>query len=1663
MGRDTIQLEDAVSTISQEYLLEFTSEYGIPESLHPELPGPEEPIVEFPEGKVGVYTKFFEFENFRIPISQFLFDILGHYQIHLSQLSVIGAAKNNRFFWVDERIFPTVVEWRTNAPKDGMPSADSYFAADVTALNTHRTPIQKQPEALLCLVGLSRNYFLGDDVYPTFLYDDDRDMDLFNLISALNPTKVKTGTRPRAAHEVPLLTATTSRVIDMEDTTGGTKDQAQDGLSREILPVENLTTTEVVLKLDLEKEVAAMGPLVNKRRRKRGNDEADANAPPKVLRKDHAAFRPAQSTLGGKSLTSMGLEAGSTFFTPATQETPADAKSVSDPDPLFYAKLQPHPDRDVAQSSRKTATEIPTGNVATTEVQGQIFADSPESGKSASFPSVEGSPGGIYQPQWGVTNNCRLDTPDACQDMVDHIVPLGEEEIKKLDQEIKSLKAVEAEVHGLHNQTKNLEALLEAEVDMKKAAEAKNAELTKELESLRVQFSDLQVSNNQLSQQVSNLQAQVMGEEKIKAAFEEFKKYKDDKVEQRCAEMDARLDKLSKGVILWMGAAKDIMKMDSVFFLNSMLTFKLILTEFCTCIVDRIMPPRRLKKKSVKRLVEKRVAKAIEEYEKTRANPGNASGSGPTNTGGTGVVGLRRWIEKVEQVFEIGKCAEEDKFKSMMTIEYRPSTEIQRMEEELWTLTLKGDDIEAYNNRFHELALMCLDLVPNEKKKVERTPQTHVSKGKEPAERGSSVLFDSGAERSFVSIEFTPFIDIAPVALNTSYEVELADGKIVNTNTILHSCTLALFSHMFKIDLLPTRLDFPYSFPNGEILEIHGERPKKDPKSLSCIKADEKRLDDIRTVRDFPEVFPDDLTGLPPVREIEFRIDLIPGALPVVKSPYRLAPSEMQELSNQLKELQEKGFIRPSHSPWGAPMLFVKKKDGALKICIDYRELNKLTIKNRYPLPRIDDLFDQLQGACCFSKIDLRSGYHQLRVRDEDIPKTAFRTRYGHFEFTVMPFGLTNAPAVFMDLMNRVCKPYLDKFVIVFIDDILIYSKSEEEHEAHLKTILDLLKEEKLYAKFSKCEFWLKEVQFLGHVVNRDGIHVDPSKVESVKNWKTPESPTEIRSFLGLAGYYRRFIENFSKITKPLTLLTQKNKAYVWGDKQEESFRILKEKLCNAPVLALPDGPNDFVVYCDASNQGFGCVLMQQGKRRWIELLCDYECEIKYHPGKANVVADALSRKERLKPRRVRAMSMTIQSGLKTKILEAQGKASKDLKAPAEWLRGLETHFEKRDDGGIYFFDQIWIPSVGGIRKLILDEAHTSKYSIHPGADKMYYDLRDLYWWPDRLTKSAHFLPIREDYKTEKLARIYINKIVARHGVPVSIISDSDGQFASHLLQALQKALGTKLNMSTTYHLETDGQSERTIQTLEDMLRACVMDFGGRWDTHLPLVEFSYNNSYHKSIKCAPFEALYGRKCRSPVIWAEVGESQLIGPEIVQETTEKIIQIKERLKTARSRQKSYADKRRKPLEFKVGDRVLLKVSPWKGVVRFGKKGKLAPRYVGPFEIVECVGPVAYRLKLPQELSCIHDTFHVSNLKKCLAESDVQVPLEEIEMDENLRFVEEPIEIVERDVKKLKRKRIPLVKVRWNSRQGAEYTWEREDQFKTKYPHLFAPTSSAVAS
>ncbi|GJZ25828.1 putative reverse transcriptase domain-containing protein [Tanacetum coccineum] len=814
----------------------------------------------------------------------------------------------------------------------------------------------------------------------------------------------------------------------------------------------------------------------------------------------------------------------------------------------------------------------------------------------------------------------------------------------------------------------------------------------------------------------------------------------------------------------------------------------------------------------------------------------------------------------------------------------------------------------------------------------------------------ATTLFDSGADYSFISTTFIPLLGIEPSELGFRYEIKIASGQLVEIDKVIKGCKLEIKGHVLDIDLIPfghgsfdviIGMDWLSNhkakiicyekvvrmpLPDGKVLRVLGEKPK-EKRQLKSAKAKEKEQEEIVVVRDFPKVFPDDLFGLPHVREIEFRIELIPGATPVAKSPYRLAPSELEELSGQLKELQDK---------------------------------------------------------------DLRYGYHQLRVHEDDIPKTAFRTRYGHFEFTIMPFGLTNAPAVFMDLMNRVCKPYLDKFMIVFIDDILIYSKTQEEHVEHLR-----------------------------HVINGNGIHVDPIKIEAVKNWKALRTPTEVRSFLELAGYYRRFIEDFSKIVKSLTILTQKCKTFDWVEEQELAFQTLKDKLCNAPILALLDGPEDFVVYCDASGIGLGCVLMKRSKviayasrqlkiheknytthdlelgevvfalkiwRHYMygikSLFSDYDCEIRYHPGKANVVADDLSRKERVKPKRVRAMNMILQSSIKDRTLIAQKEA---------------------------------VDESGDVRTLIMDESHKSKYSVHPGPDKKYYDLRDRHWWPGMKKDLAEYVskcltclkvkaehqrpsgllqqPEIPDYKMDRLARLYLNEIVARHGVPISIISDRDSRFTSRFWQSMQEALGTRLDMSTAYHPQTDGQSERTIQTLEDMLRACVLDFRGSWDVHLP---------------------------------------------VVQETIEKISQIKDRLKAARDRQKSYADKRRKPLEFSVGDYVLLKVSPWKGVVRFGKKGKLAPRFVGPFEIIEKVGPVAYRLDLPEELDGVHGTFHVSNLKKCLADPTLQVPLDEIQVDAKLNFVKEHVEILEREFKKLKRSRISIFQGLWNSNRGNDF-------------------------
>ncbi|KAL0551449.1 hypothetical protein IC582_010537 [Cucumis melo] len=1091
------------------------------------------------------------------------------------------------------------------------------------------------------------------------------------------------------------------------------------------------------------------------------------------------------------------------------------------------------------------------------------------------------------------------------------------------------------------------------------------------------------------------------------------------------------------------------------------------------------------------------------------------------------------------------------------------------------------------------------------------------------------VLFDSGSSHSFISSAFVLHARLEVEPLHHVLSVSTPSGECMLSKEKVKACQIEIAGHVIEVTLIVldmldfdvilgmdwlaanhasincSRKEVTFNPPSMASFKFKGGGSKSLPQVISAIRASkllsqgtwgilasvvDTREADVSlssepVVRDYPDVFPEELPGLPPQREVEFAIELEPGTVPISRAPYRMALAELKELKVQLQELLDKGFIRPSVSPWGAPVLFVKKKDGSMRLCIDYRELNKVTVKNRYPLPRIDDLFDQLQGATVFSKIDLRSGYHQLRIKDEDVPKTAFRSRYGHYELL----------------------EFLDTFVIVFIDDILIYSKTEAEHEEHLRMVLQTLRDNKLYAKFSKCEFWLKQVSFMGHVVSKAGVSVDPAKVEAVTGWTRPSTVSEVRSFLGLAGYYRRFVENFSRIATPLTQLTRKGAPFVWSKACEDSFQNLKQKLVTAPVLTVPDGSGSFVIYSDASKKGLGCVLMQQGKvvayasrqlksheqnypthdlelaavvfalkiwrhylygekiqiftdhkslkyfftqkelnmrqRRWLELVKDYDCEILYHPGKANVVADALSRKvshsaaliTRQAPLHrdleraeiavsVGAVTMqlaqlTVQPTLRQRIIDAQSNDPYLVEKRGLAEAGQAAEFSLSSDGGLLFERRLCVPSDSAVKTELLSEAHSSPFSMHPGSTKMYQDLKRVYWWRnmkrevaefvsrclvcqqvkaprqkpagllqplsipewkwenvsmdfitglprtlrgftviwvvvDRLTKSAHFVPGKSTYTASKWAQLYMSEIVRLHGVPVSIVSDRDARFTSKFWKGLQTVMGTRLDFSTAFHPQTDGQTERLNQVLEDMLRACALEFPGSWDSHLHLMEFAYNNSYQATIGMAPFEALYGKCCRSPVCWGEVGEQRLMGPELVQSTNEAIQKIRSRMHTAQSRQKSYADVRRKDLEFEVGDKVFLKVAPMRGVLRFERRGKLSPRFVGPFEILERIGPVAYRLALPPSLSTVHDVFHVSMLRKYVPDPSHVVDYEPLEIDENLSYVEQPVEVLAREVKTLRNKEIPLVKVLWRNHRVEEATWEREDDMRSRYPELF---------
>ena len=933
-------------------------------------------------------------------------------------------------------------------------------------------------------------------------------------------------------------------------------------------------------------------------------------------------------------------------------------------------------------------------------------------------------------------------------------------------------------------------------------------------------------------------------------------------------------------------------------------------------------------------------------------------------------------------------------------------------------------------------------------------------------------------------------------------------------------------------------------------------------------------------LNEFSDVFPKDLpAGLPPQRQLDHKIELVPGAEPPHRAPYRMSPQGLDELKKQLKDLTEKGYIQPSVSPFGAPVLFVPKKDGGVRMCVDYRALNRVTVHNRYPLPRIEDLLDRLQGAKLFTKIDLRSGYHQIRVHPSDVHKTAFRTRYGHFEFLVLPFGLTNAPATFMHLMHSIFREQLDDFIVIFLDDILVYSRDLSSHVAHVKKTFEILRQHSLFAKVSKCEFFRSSVHYLGHVVSEQGLSPDPAKVQAVANWKVPMNVSEVRSFLGLAGYYRRFIKNFARIAAPLTNLTRKNHPFAWSLREGEAFNQLKTVLQNAPVLQLADQQKDYIVTTDASDYAMGAVLSQvwddgehpvafesrkmnpaeqnyptherellavihalrtwrhyllgrkfiivsdhhslkylqtqpqlsRRQARWLEFLAEFDFEIVHRPGKSNVVADALSRLNNIEVQDLGAVKKSIKREDLFKGLEQAYKKDNETK------RILENLDAEKDfcviQNKIYYTGkgrlQLYLP-IGEIRDLILNECHDSRYAGHLGMKKTEELVQRDFFWPtlhqdvtsyvqtceecqrnkasnqrsagllqplevpsqrwervsmdfithlprtragydsllvivDYITKMMILRPTHSTATAVDTARLFMDSVVRLHGVPRVIVSDRDTRFTSNFWKEICRLMGTSLAMSSGFHPQTDGQTERANRSIEEMMRAYVGRRQNDWDERLGMMEYAYNNSVHSSSGYTPFYLCYGRHPLSPVqLLSQVESKNAAADAFLQQLEEDVTHAMDNLRRAQEKQKQYADKRRRDVEFQVGDEVLLATKTLPVVVAAGGSSKLGPLYCGPFEVIEKYR-TAYKLNLPPHMK-MHPVFHVSQLKLYRRPTDAARTYEKpgpVIVDEGAEEFEVD-EIINHRKRKRGRKTNIEYLIVWKGYPVHESTWESSE-------------------
>ena len=926
---------------------------------------------------------------------------------------------------------------------------------------------------------------------------------------------------------------------------------------------------------------------------------------------------------------------------------------------------------------------------------------------------------------------------------------------------------------------------------------------------------------------------------------------------------------------------------------------------------------------------------------------------------------------------------------------------------------------------------------------------------------------------------------------------------------------------------------------------LHGDKP---------MKIDDRGVMDV--LSEFLDVFPERLpSGLPPERDVYHTIPLVEGARASFKRPYRLSPAELKEVELAIRDLLERGHIQPSTSPFSAPIFFVKKKDGSLRMVVDYRALNKMTVKNRFPLPRIDDLLDKLQGAKYFSSLDLMSGYHQIPIQELDVPKTGFSTPFGHYEFKVLPFGLSNAPGTFQSVINSIFRQH--GFVLAYMDDIMVFSKTREQHLQHLRTVCAVLRQHRLYAKLSKCSFMQRSVPFLGHVVGEFGVQASPTKLAAVRDWPVPTNVQELRAFLGFANYLRKFIQGYANVVAPLTALLKGGVAFLWSQECQRAFLQVKHAITSAPVLAMPDPNEPYEVVCDASGYGLGAVLLQHGKpvafescrmtpaernygageqellatihalrvwrcylegaphqftlvtdhapntflqskeilsrrqARWSEFLERFNYKWQYRPGRSNV-ADPLSRVTTLLgvlQLRDQATGWSSQAGGLSDSGIAAGLAAFESASPNPCCRPSSGETDANDGdlvqlhsaiaaelpaescesqiqqgyasdpwfasekntqhlhlvGEYWFTDNgcIVVPDSPGLRSALLHELHDSCYSGHLGIGKTLHAVNRLLWWPtvkadvvrhvkecavcqrdkgvmrkpagllqplsipdkrwgsvsmdfitqlprtkrghdaifvvvDRLTKMVHIAPTQTDVNAEGTAKLYVDNVFKHHGLPLDIVSDRDSRFTGKFARAVCGLVGTRQSMSTAFHPQSDGQTERVNCILEDMLRHYVSATQDDWDDCLAMAEFAMNNAWQVSVQNTPFMLNYGKHPHMPASLPAVSTV----PKALKFTQSQQFMLKKAkacLEAAQQRHRHYADQHRRDVQFKVHQKVMLSTKNLNLAGKSPGSKKLLPLWIGPFEVVELVGKAACKLKLPASLK-VHDVFHVSLLK-----------------------------------------------------------------------------------